>query len=212
MSNPTVLTLGGAARAVEAYQSAGGVVDYVVIDVGATRSSEAHRRAAVTGMEELARQWEAHFDRVSRERNVPRDRFQSMRVVPERAVGRPIPLRAFLGRAYDWDAGQIVSLWTRGTGGGVKEGADEFATDGYAEAFSDPPYSMWLGLTEINGLFKEINRELLGGLGDSLEVWEWSTDWSSYFEPGLQWWGAYLWTVAAPEHPWITVVAASTTD
>lgn len=212
MSDPTVLTLGGAARAVQAYQSAGGVVDYVVIDVGATGSSEAHRRAAVAGMEELARQDEAHFDRVSRERNVPRDRFQSMRVVPERAVGTPISLRAFLGRAYDWDTGRIVPRWMRGTGGGVEEGADEFGTDGYAEAFSDPPYSMQLDLAKINVLFKEINRELLGGLRDSVEVWQWSTDWSSYFELGLQWWGAYLWTVAAPEHPWITVVAASTTD
>jgi hypothetical protein len=163
-------------------------------------------------MEELARQWEAHFDGVSRERNVPRHRFQSMRVDPERPVATPIPLRAFLGRAYDGDAGRIVSQWTQRAGREIKEGADEFTTEGYAEAFSDPPYSMRLALTEIKVLFEEINSELLGGLRDALEVWQWSTDWSSYFQQGLEWWGAYLWTVAAPDRPWITVIAASTTD
>lgn len=213
MSNPTLVPLGGAARAVDAYHSAGGVVDYVLIDVGVVEPVEVHRAAAIAGMKELARQWEAHYDRVALERNRPRDQFEAMRIHPERAVGSPIPLRAFLGRAYDWDAGRIVSLWKRGSGGGAsKDGADEFITGGYAEAFSDPPYGMQMAWIDINALFEQINRELLGGLRESLEVWQWSTDWSSYFDSGLEWWGAFLWTVAPPDRPWVAVIAASTSD
>jgi hypothetical protein len=193
-----VLPLGRTAqRAVEAYQAAGGVVEYVLIDVGAAETGESHRAAAISGLEEIARRWEAALGH-----------FHSVRIDPELAVGSPIPLRAFIGRAYDWDTGQIVSLWTRAR----KDAGGEFITDGYAEAFSDPPYGVHLDFTEINALFEQINRELLGGLEDTLDVWQWSTDWSSWFEPGSEWWGAYLWTAAPADCPWITVIAASATD
>jgi hypothetical protein len=103
-------------------------------------------------------------------------------------------------------------MWTRSGKGGSKQAGGELLTDGYAEAFSDPPYGMRLGLAELSSLFEQINRELLGGLHDTLEVWQWSTDWSTWFEPGSEWWGAYLWTAAPADRPWITVIAASATD
>jgi hypothetical protein len=118
----------------------------------------------------------------------------------------------FVGRAYDWETGRIVSLWTRSAAGASKQAAGEFLTDGYAEAFSDPPYGVHLDLAELSSLFDQINRELLGGLAHTLEVWQWSTDWSSWFEPGSEWWGAYLWTAAPADRPWITVIGASATD
>jgi len=85
----------------------------------------------------------------------------------------------------------------------------------YEGAFTDPPY----GLSEKNkdvvgALFSEINRHLFGGFHDELEIYSWSSDWSSYFDAGNEWWGAFLWTVRNRQtaRRQIIVIAASTTD
>lgn len=40
----------------------------------------------------------------------------------------------------------------------------------------------------------------------------WSTDGSTWFEDGHEWWGSFLWTAERPGLPWITAIAASSTE
>jgi len=64
---------------------------------------------------------------------------------------------------------------------------------------------------EISRLFTEINNELFGGLSEDLEIYEWSTEWSNYFEEGNDWWGSYLWTVHNREtNTWVAIGASET--
>jgi hypothetical protein len=65
---------------------------------------------------------------------------------------------------------------------------------------------------DIDELFRAVNEELFGGLGDHLQILGWSTDWSDCFQAGREWWGSFHWSVRRPERQRIVVVAASTTD
>jgi hypothetical protein len=65
---------------------------------------------------------------------------------------------------------------------------------------------------EIDQLFAQLLEHLLGGVADVGGIYSWSTDWADYFRPGLEWWGAHLWTVARKSRPHIVGIAASSTD
>lgn len=47
---------------------------------------------------------------------------------------------------------------------------------------------------------------------EQLHIYEWSTDWSTYFNAGHEWWGAYCYTILDPQKGSLTMLAASTTD
>ena len=60
--------------------------------------------------------------------------------------------------------------------------------------------------------FRRINAALFPKGADALEVYEWSTDWSSYFDEGHEWWGAACWSVYDRQMDRYVVLLASTTD
>ncbi len=60
--------------------------------------------------------------------------------------------------------------------------------------------------------FSRINAMLFPNGPSSLEVYEWSTDWSSYFDDGHEWWGAGCWSVYDRMLNRYAVIMASTTD
>ncbi len=88
----------------------------------------------------------------------------------------------------------------------------DYIVDGYAAAFADPPYNMQLDAVNLNHLFLQINDLLFGGNSSSLEIFDWSGTWSSYFAAGAEWWGAYLWTVFNKDTFQFVTIGASTTD
>ncbi|MDB5097566.1 MAG: hypothetical protein JWM80_1987 [Cyanobacteria bacterium RYN_339] len=85
-------------------------------------------------------------------------------------------------------------------------------TQGYADAFADPPYSMQATPAEIDRLFYAFADELWGGLREDLEVLRWSTDWAACFAAGDEWWGSFFWTVRAPGADHVVGILASATD
>jgi hypothetical protein len=117
---------------------------------------------------------------------------------PTRAVAHEIDRAAFFGPSY---VDGRLRVFRSGTIGNDQ---------GYAYAFGDPPYGMDGTEDEIADLFDELNRALFGD-GD-LEIMRWSTDWSSYFDAGHEWWGAFLWTVRPLGRPYVVAICASTTD
>jgi hypothetical protein len=84
--------------------------------------------------------------------------------------------------------------------------------DGYKPAFFHPPYGLEGSPSEKAELFASINRYVLGVDPERAEIFSWSTDWSDYFEPGHEWWGAFFWTIRPVSSPSMVVVGASCTD
>ncbi len=60
--------------------------------------------------------------------------------------------------------------------------------------------------------FRRVNAALFPQGSDSLEVYEWTTDWSDYFDAGHEWWGAACWSVYDRHMNRYVVIMASTTD
>ena len=60
--------------------------------------------------------------------------------------------------------------------------------------------------------FLKVNAALFPEGTDSLEVYEWTTDWSDYFDDGHEWWGAACWSVYDRSMERYVVILASTTD
>jgi hypothetical protein len=77
----------------------------------------------------------------------------------------------------------------------------------YWYAFLEPPCQN--GYTAED--FKRINSVLFPDK-KSLTVFEWSTDWSDYFDEGHEWWGAACWSVYDKNLNRYVVIMASATD
>ena len=90
-------------------------------------------------------------------------------------------------------------------------GWPDFLKDGkipYWYAFWEAPHTTGYGPDE----FRKVNSVLFPDGTDELEVFEWTTDWSNYFEDGYEWWGAACWSVYDKRMNRYTVILASATD
>jgi|GEM_PF-331557 len=78
----------------------------------------------------------------------------------------------------------------------------------YRRAFLYPPHE-----NGYSGLdFVKVNNALFPNGTDGLEVFEWTTDWSDYFDEGHEWWGALCLTVCDKSLDRFVVIMASATD
>ena len=78
----------------------------------------------------------------------------------------------------------------------------------YWYAFWEPPHPSGYGPEE----FRRVNSVLFPKGTEELEVYEWTTDWSNYFEDGREWWGTACWSVYDPQMNRIAVIMAECTD
>ena len=78
----------------------------------------------------------------------------------------------------------------------------------YRKAFLSPPY----GKVYSDKDFDKINAALFPRGTDGLEIYEWTTDWSDYFDEGHEWWGALCLTVYDKNLDRFAVILASATD
>lgn len=78
----------------------------------------------------------------------------------------------------------------------------------YWYAFWETPHTSGYGPDE----FRKVNSVLFPEGTDELEVFEWTTDWSNYFDDGHEWWGAACWSVYDQRMNRYAVMFASTTD
>jgi hypothetical protein len=208
-----ILPLGSAANAIDRFHEAGGVVEYVLVD--ALGEPDPHLGAATAALFELEQRWDRWVgSRLAEEPSLRQSQFTSISSDPTRSI--PVSLGDFVGRGYDWNTERLESTWRVNEGGSghhkTSPPGSDFMTDGYAEAFADPPYSLRVESSQATAWFNSINADLLGGLSDALEIRSWSTDGSTWFDDGRVWWGAFLWTVRPPDRPWMVAIAASSTD
>ena len=78
----------------------------------------------------------------------------------------------------------------------------------YRKAFLQPPYPN--GYTDAD--FDRVNAALFPNGTDELEIFEWTTGWSEYFDDGHEWWGTLCLTVLDKTLGRIVVILASATD
>ena len=78
----------------------------------------------------------------------------------------------------------------------------------YRGAFLSPPY----GNAYADEDFDDLAAALFPNGSDCLEVFEWTTDWSDYFDGGREWWGALCLTVYDRSLDRFVVIIASATD
>ena len=60
--------------------------------------------------------------------------------------------------------------------------------------------------------FKKVNDALFPNGTDSLEIYEWTTDWSDYFDDGHEWYGACCWSVYDKALSRYVIMLVSATD
>ena len=78
----------------------------------------------------------------------------------------------------------------------------------YWYAFWETPHPSGYGPDE----FRKVNSVLLPQGTDGLEIYEWTTDWSDYFDDGHEWWGAACWSIFDKRMNRYVVIMASATD
>ncbi|MBP3866844.1 MAG: hypothetical protein J6D25_03425 [Eggerthellaceae bacterium] len=78
----------------------------------------------------------------------------------------------------------------------------------YWYAFLEPP--QWFDATPDD--FRRVNEVLFPEGADAIEVYEWTTDWSNYFDAGHEWWGAACWSAYDRHLNRFAVLFASATD
>ena len=90
----------------------------------------------------------------------------------------------------------------------------------YWYAFLEPPHKT--GPVRKNGKiirekygkedFEIVNKALFPEGTEELDIYEWSTDWSNYFDAGHEWWGTVCCTVYDKRMNRFVVITASSTD
>ena len=78
----------------------------------------------------------------------------------------------------------------------------------YWYAFWETPHPSGYGPDD----FREVNSVLFPEGTDQLEIYEWTTDWSNYFDDGCEWWGTACWSIYDKRLNRYIVIMASTTD
>ncbi|MDO4800318.1 MAG: hypothetical protein Q4A52_07390 [Bacillota bacterium] len=78
----------------------------------------------------------------------------------------------------------------------------------YWYAFWETPHTSGYGAED----FIKVNSALFPRGTEELEVYEWSTDWSNYFDAGREWWGTACWSVYDKSLNRYVVLMASATD
>lgn len=78
----------------------------------------------------------------------------------------------------------------------------------YGYLFLNPPHGCSYNIKD----FEYINNLLFPKGFDNLEIFEWSTNWSNYFDDGLEWWGARCISIYDKNMNRFVVIGASATD
>ena len=171
------------------YDEARGVLDYIFLEGLVTGPPDVyHRAAALAGIAEIERRRHEWALRQASEEN-PIDKFWRVHCDEAMLTGRRISFATFWG-ADDRDDDR----------------------EAYKYAFFHPPYGLGGSESEKEHLFAAINRHVLGASPERAEIFSWSTNWSTYFTAGHEWWGAYYWTIRPAGSDLLVVIGGSSTD
>ena len=115
---------------------------------------------------------------------------------------------AFVILCEDWDGDPDRAMCKSITTGSRLLSTGEGEKLSYRKAFLCPPH----GNSYTDNDFERVNAFLFPNGTDKLEIYEWTTDWSEYFEEGHEWWGTLCLTVYDKTLDRFVVIMASATD
>lgn len=215
---------GKLAEYLKTFKAWGGVVEYVPIEATEAPANEAarHHEAAVLTLEAIAQREARRIAEVA-SRGYDVSTWQPIQTNPERASGHPIEVSAMLGPFWDQRSSKLLIRGPHNPNILVRPEApdtplvDLNAFDGpwgaYPGAFLEPPYGLHYPDQEsLQAVFDDIHQELFGGFDASLVIYEWSTDWSTFFDEGNDWWGSHLWTIENQQTGQVAGIGASAND
>lgn len=131
--------------------------------------------------------------------------------------GRKAHRQALLqaSRKLFFDAGELIWNYDLGKADAIQISVENLfaplSKDGilnYRKAFLAPPYQN--SYTDKD--FDKVNSALFPNGTDELEVYQWTSGWSEYFDDGHEWWGALCLTVYDSSLDRFVVILASATD
>jgi len=185
----------GCAAALSAFYEAGGVVCFFVFE--GDGSAECHRAATLAAHAELAA-------------------ALTVTLTAEPRIAAWISGEEFIGTVSSSEGVFLepgAFLSARAEAMAAQRSHSGPVGEGLGFAFADPPYTLKpRSPVDAAGWWRTIGEELFDSFTEKLEIARWTSDWSTYFEPGLEWWGAFWWTVYVPAQRQVVVVAASATD
>lgn len=211
------------------FEKAGGVLDYVLVDLEGNdpTAHKTHRLAAIESMKAFSRHTDNWFEAVLKHleyKNHSRDDFKRIQFDESQMSAEQITVTEFLGPLFDVKSRRLLIQGKQRNhlnnyfyAGDEEQYHTRIAVEveigeGYAYAFSEPPYGIQLEAAALNKLFLDLSDELFQGFSLPITIWQWSTDWSNYFDEGHEWWGSHLWTVYAQGNDFIVGIGASSTD
>ncbi|CUU48464.1 hypothetical protein [Clostridium beijerinckii] len=191
-------------KIINKYKNNGVVVDYVIIQNDSTKHTyEEHKKAAINAMKIIAKRWDDYaFDKIGNDpncKNWKREDFFSITWDESSLSASAYPIEQFFALPEDSYYIDKPETKTRAWS------TDQFAQ--YAYTFLEPPYSNKYVIKDW-----EVLNNILFSSKEDLEIYKWSTNWSNYFNDGLEWWGAYYWTVYDFKYNIFVVIGASATD
>ena len=177
----------------------GCVLNYVPFRLDGAPDARSHRQRSLEAMQSIAKFHENRAQTLSN-RDFPIEQFWRLSFDAAKLNGEPIDAAQFWGNddALPTPTGESSFL--------IPE------RDGYKGTFFNPPYPLRLSPKEQIELFERVNKQLWNGDLSDCSIYNWSTDWSNYFDGGHEWWGAFWWTVYSPQTQLLTVIGASATD
>ena len=181
----------------ERYGNCGGILDYVLLD-SELPSQQIHREAAIAGMIAIDRrleQWAVSHATPK----FPPDKFFRLQWDESSMKGETVPFSKF------WGTDDMEPKPINGGAWSIP------IIDGYKTAFFHPPYGLQETSANQKALFEGINKFVLGPI-ERCEIVSWSNNWSNYFDAGLEWWGAFYWTIRHTGTGRLAVIGASSTD
>lgn len=209
----------------EQFKQTGVVVDTVVLELQTLTTDwyVLSKTAALTGMQVFADRYIRDFEKFNPGADIA-DYF-SIQIDPDKEpVGQHVSFEEFLGPGFEIQADQL-KLFSYNPQSRILYHS---VTDGFAKALLDPPHSIGrngdpanpeylLQLTQhLTQMLRDYLREILHLENfretDHLVIYQWSDDWSNYFESGQEWWGTFFWTVYDTRRQTVAVIGASATD
>ena len=177
----------------------GCVFNYVPFRQNDAPDQSSHAQRSLEAMERIAAFYDHRAQTLSN-RDFPIEQFWRVSFDAAKLNGEPINAAQFWGNddAFPTPTGESSFL--------IPE------RDGYKTAFFNPPYPLRLSPKEQIELFERVNKQLWNGDLSDCTIYNWSTNWSNYFDSGHEWWGAFWWTIYSPQTRLITAIGASATD
>jgi hypothetical protein len=211
------------------FDHAGGVVDYVLFeDIDPSKSTkEFHRLAAIAALQQIDRRLEDYAKTMAPKTGSPVEDFFRLSFDIDKISGRKVSKDEFLGPHYLIANGKLImrGITDDGMNDYFQVGDEEkpeniievthdgdLYVSGYAQAFSEPPYPIDMTSAEIEELFFLIGKMVYGEISSEMEIYEWAGPWSNYFDAGLDYWGAFLWTVCNKANGKFAAIGVSATD